>query len=348
MKKFRIAWIVIVVLVTVFFAAYRVNEIRKTDSSGPVFSCEDTALQISIKDGDDVLLEGVTASDKKDGDVTSSILVEKLSGFDNNGKRTVTYAAFDSDNHVTEMERELTYTDYVSPRFTLTSSLRFRAGEMVNVDQIVKATDCLDGDISNKVKILLDDVINNRVPGFYKIRYEVSNSAGDMVTLPVEVEIYEASAGDVKLNLNQYLVYYEGENINFKDYLKSVRIGSVETPFEGVLLEGMENKEPSDEQEEDVVDDPEADAEDPADEDDGEDADDGEEGDADDSEADGEEEDTVQNRPVEKVIPKSRVTVRSEVNTSVPGVYPVYFDYSDAQNGYGRKATEVMYVVVEG
>lgn len=339
MKKFRIAWIGIVVLVTVFFAAYRVNEIRKTDSSGPVFSCDEEELKVSIKDEDDVLLQGITASDRKDGDVTDSVLVEKLSNFYGDGKRIVTYAAFDSDNHITEMEREITYTDYIRPRFELNGSLRFRAGETINVDQIIKASDCLDGDISNKVKILLDDVINNRVTGFYKIQYEVSNSAGDTVTLPVEVEIYEATSNEVELNLDKYLVYYDGTDINYKDYLKSVRVGSLEIPFEGVLLEGMENagsmeEEPVSEPEEIDAEDPESDEE--SDGDDEEAADDGEEAD--------EEEEPIINV---SVIPKSRVTVRSEVNTSVPGVYPVYFYYRDVQGRYEREATEVMYVVVE-
>lgn len=346
MKKFRIAWIGIVVLITVLFVAYRVNEIRKTDSSGPVFSCDEAELKVSIKDEEEVLLQGITASDRKDGDVTDSILVEKLSNFYGDGKRIVTYAAFDSDNHITEMEREITYTDYIRPRFELNGSLRFRAGETVNVDQIIKASDCLDGDISNKVKILLDDVINNRVTGFYKIQYEVSNSAGDTVTLPVEVEIYEAASNEVELNLDKYLVYYDGTDINYKDYLKSVRVGSLEIPFEGVLLEGMENVGTL--EDDPPVEPQEGDAEDPEP---------GEEGDGEDEEGDGEDEEAIaddeeaeeEDEPAinVSVIPKSKVTVRSEVNTSVPGVYPVYFYYSDVQGRFEREATEVMYVVVE-
>ena len=326
MKKFRITWLIIVILVTVLFLGYRINEIRKADSSGPVFSCKEDSLEISIEDGDEALLQGITASDKKDGDVTDSVLVEKLSAFYKDGSRIVTYAAFDSDNHISEMERKITYTDYRSPRFELTGSLRFRAGETVNVDQIVKASDCLDGDISNKVKILMEDVINNRVTGFYEIRYQVSNSAGDTVTLPVEVEVYEAVSNEVELNLDRYLIYYEGEEIDYKSFLKSVRTGNIETPFEGVLLDGMGSQEEPATSEEEMK--PE----------------------------ETEEEDTEGEEPVEGqeettagngAIPRSRVTIRSQVNTSVPGVYPVYYYYSDMQEGYERVAEEVLYVVVE-
>ena len=322
MKKFRIAWLVIVVLVTVLFLGYRINEIRKEDSSGPVFSCKEDSLEISIADGDEALLQGITASDKKDGDVTDSILVEKLSAFNKDGSRIVTYAAFDSDNHISEIQRKITYTDYRSPRFELTGSLRFRAGETVNVDQIVRASDCLDGDVSNKVKILMEDTINNRMTGFYEIRYQVSNSAGDTVTLPVEVEVYEAVNNEVELNLDRYLVYYEGKEMDYKSFLKSVRTGNIETPFEGAVLDGMGSPEEEPVTSEEKTKPKETEEE---------------------GTEEGQEETTAGNG----TIPRSRVTVRSQVNTAVPGVYPVYYYYSDMQEGYERTAEEVLYVVVE-
>ena len=233
MDKFRKAWLIFVGIVIVIFLLYRLNEFRKSDSSGPVFSGGQDSLEVSIQDGEDVLLQGITASDKKDGDVTESILVEELSKLYDGSKRTVTYAAFDSDNHVTEMEREIVYTDYISPRFELTGSLRFRAGETVNVDKIVKAKDCLDGDLSNKVKIEMDTTINNRVTGIYSIVYEVTNSAGDTARLPIDIEIYQSKGTEVEMNLDRYLVYYEGTDLNYKDYLKSIKFNSVESPFEG-------------------------------------------------------------------------------------------------------------------
>ena len=233
MNKFRKAWLIFVGIVIVMFLLYRLNEFRKSDSSGPVFSGGQDSLEVSIQDGEDVLLQGITASDKKDGDVTESILVEELSKLYDSSKRTVTYAAFDSDNHVTEMEREIVYTDYISPRFELTGSLRFRAGEAVNVDKIVKAKDCLDGDLSNKVKIEMDTTINNRVTGIYSIVYEVTNSAGDTARLPIDIEIYQSKGTEVEMNLDRYLVYYEGTDLNYKDYLKSIKFNSVESPFEG-------------------------------------------------------------------------------------------------------------------
>lgn len=306
MKKFRKIWLALVIIMTILFGGYRCMEITKVDSSGPVISMEGDALQVSIHDDEAVLLEGITAVDKKDGDVTSSVIVENISRFYGDHLRTVTYAAFDSDNHISKIQRELSYTDYTSPRFELTGSLRFRAGETVNIGEIATAYDCLDGDLSSKVKISSDTSINNRVTGFYKIVYEVTNSAGDTVKLPIDIEIYEPYNHEVELVLEKYLLYYNGEEIDYLDYLKHVRSGNMEYGFEDRAE--MENI-PTD------------------------------------NEAEVTDEGNVVTT-AEK-ISKNKVTVVSEVDTSKPGVYPVYFYYVDEAERYTSEAKEVMYVVVE-
>lgn len=246
MKKFRIVWLAFVTAVLLIFTLYRINEIRITDSSGPVITCDTDILSVSIADGEDVLLQGVTAKDKKDGDVTDSLIVEKISNFYDNGKRTVTYAAFDSDNHIAKRERDIIYTDYTPVRFSLTGSLRFRTGEEMNLSQVIRAMDCIDGDLSNKVKVQMDGNINNRMPGRYHVEYQVTNSAGAVAYLPVEVEVYQADNWDAKLILDKYLMYYDGSEPDYKALLHSVKIGNTEIPFEG---EGTANAENGQEEE---------------------------------------------------------------------------------------------------
>lgn len=318
MNKFRKIWFGIVILMLALFTAYCIREKMLTDSSGPVISLDQSEIQVSIHDGDEVLLQGITAEDKKDGDVTDSLIVEKISGFYDDGKRTVTYAAFDSDNHISKVQRELTYTDYVSPRFSMSGSTRFRAGSTINIDTIISAEDCLDGDLSNKVKIHMDTTINNRVTGLYPVEYSVTNSAGETVTLPLNIEIYESQSNEVQLNLKTYLVYYTGETIDYTDYLKSVQKGNQEYAFEGVeLLEGQQEDEVT-------VSGEETDTEEDALEESG------------------------QAQSIGTKIPKSRVRVdASYVNLSKPGVYPVYFYYSSGTETTSSTGKEVLYVVVE-
>ena len=304
------------IIMTVFFVGYRFMERYEDDPSGPVISVGEELISVGIHDGEEVLLAGVTAQDKKDGDVTDSLIVENISQFFGDDLRTVTYAAFDEDGHISKATKEIRYTDYTSPRFELTGSLRFRAGETVNIEKIVLASDCLDGNLSNKVKISADTAINNRVTGFYTIKYEVTNSAGDNVVLPIDIEIYEPVNNEVELNLDRYLVYYEGEEINYKDFLKNVRRGNLEYMFDNSNVVETTHTEESLEE--------------------GQTSEDGEDT-----------EDTGVMVTSEK-LSKSLVRVSDEeVNTAKPGVYPVYYYFELNEEHYTSTAKEVLYVVVE-
>lgn len=85
-------------------------------------------LEVPTGADDAALLAGVTATDAEDGDVTASLLVEGVSGRNADGTVQVTYAAFDSDRHVTKATRAVRYTDYKPPRFALSQPLVCRVG----------------------------------------------------------------------------------------------------------------------------------------------------------------------------------------------------------------------------
>ena len=312
MKKFRKIWLVMASVVTLLFGIYCVFDFLKTDADGPVISGGGDRIEVSIRDGEDVLMEGITAMDAKDGDVTDSLIVEKISNFYDNNLRTVTYAAFDSDNHISKVEREISYKDYTGPRFELSGSLRFRAGENVNIDKIVTAQDCLDGDLSSKIKIRMETTISNRMIGFYQVDYVVTNSAGDTEVLPIEIEIYEPVNNEVELNLDRYLIYYDGKEPEYTDYLVNIRRGNLEYAFEGTeAAENLttETTEETEETEDEVT--------------------------------------SEETESASQIIPKSRVRVESLVDASQPGVYPVYYHYTEERENYTVTAKEVLYVVVE-
>lgn len=65
-----------------------------------------SANDIVYKEGMDesLLLEGVSAVDDRDGDVSDSLLIEKISSTPN-GEVIVTYAAMDSSNNVVKASR---------------------------------------------------------------------------------------------------------------------------------------------------------------------------------------------------------------------------------------------------
>lgn len=126
MRKFRVIWLCLFAAVGITFSACVIFQNVYGKDGGPVIFYPEGVLEISVQDGEEALLQGVTAKDDKDGDVTGSILVEKLSGFDGENRREVTYAAFDSDGNVAKATREIVYTDYTPIRFQLNHSLRYR------------------------------------------------------------------------------------------------------------------------------------------------------------------------------------------------------------------------------
>ena len=77
------------------------------DRTAPAIHMEET--QIEYRDGmtDEELLSGVTATDETDGDVTGSLVVEKVSEA-GNGTVIVTYGVKDASGNVGKASRVIT------------------------------------------------------------------------------------------------------------------------------------------------------------------------------------------------------------------------------------------------
>lgn len=149
----------------------------------------------------------------------------------------MTYAAFDSKNHVSKATRTLVYTDYTPPRFELTGSLIFRSGMNVNVLKYVKANDCIDGDISYRVKVtLMSNSGSLAVAGTHDVRFKVTNSAGDTAYLDTTVDIYNdvSTVGKYRaeIQLKQYILYIPvGGRVDAKSFLRGVSYGNESMPI---------------------------------------------------------------------------------------------------------------------
>ena len=66
---------------------------------------------VTYEEGSDTapLLEGVTATDEKDGDVTDSLVIENICPNDDHTSASVVYAAKDSHNNVSKATRRVNY-----------------------------------------------------------------------------------------------------------------------------------------------------------------------------------------------------------------------------------------------
>lgn len=207
MKKIKIFTIILFCFSAVVFAGCRLYDRVMTDHRPPVISGGKETLQISVKDPEEKLLEGMKAEDNRDGDVTDSLVVQAISGFDGQGQRIVTYAAADKSGNVGTGTRTVTYTDYQPPVFALSAPLRFPMGTSFNICSGITASGSLDGDLTGNIKYTLDRAITNSAPGTYKAEFRVTDTAGTTSYLTTELEVYDPSAEQVHVALNTYLLY---------------------------------------------------------------------------------------------------------------------------------------------
>lgn len=231
MKLFRIAGLVIFMLSVVTFTGYKIYEANSVDTTGPVFNCKEDSITASVKTTKAELLKGVKAFDEKDGDVTDKIVLEKLSNFTEKGKRMITYTAFDSNLNVSKWERGLVYSDYTPPRFTLSKPLIFFVGEQDDIIKYMTATDCMDGDLTNKIKYEVIDDYFGESEKSYQMKFIVTNSIGDTACLPATVEFHypdNNNKGKIpEITLSEYLVYIKvGDIFHANSYLDSVKLGN--------------------------------------------------------------------------------------------------------------------------
>lgn len=81
------------------------------DKKAPVITIEDKDKEITYRDGDDYaeLLDGVTAKDNRDGDVTDQIFVDSITAVSDGTRAIVRYAVIDKSNNVGIKTRVIDY-----------------------------------------------------------------------------------------------------------------------------------------------------------------------------------------------------------------------------------------------
>lgn len=230
MRRIRALSVITFALALIVFSLVEFKLWKNSDTTGPAITMDGHSVTVSVTDEESAVFKGIKAIDEKDGDVSDSLLVEKYSNFLEKGRRNVTIAAFDKDNHVTKVTRELIYSDYRSPVFSLSAPLRFPK----NTDTVltyIGVEDVLDGNLSSNIKISGDSNVQLDETGLYNVVFSVANSAGDVAELPATVEIYDLSEENQKphIGLSSYIVYTDrGKAIDPWSYVDRVSIGTSE------------------------------------------------------------------------------------------------------------------------
>lgn len=219
----------------------------RTDSCAPEIQIEQGQIAISVHDDETALMQGITAHDDRDGDITDELIVESVYGMTDDHEVTVTYAAVDQAGNVAKIQRQVCYTDYESPRFSLSQPLVYEFSGYVDVMGSVGAHDILDGDLQRSIKAtMLSSGTSVTEEGTHEVQFRVTNSVGDTAQLILPVEVYPVDSYNARLTLREYLIYLpRGAAFDASDYLdqfqfqnNNLRIGGTRNSAINVKTQG--------------------------------------------------------------------------------------------------------------
>lgn len=240
MRNRKWPYLLLIALCLLIFGVYRVVTQISADTQAPKITVDTQQLQVSVQDDKSALLQGVTARDSRDGDVTASLLVENVRLLDKDGTITVTYAAFDKAGNVAKAERQVQYTDYESPKFSLSAPLVFAQSSNFDILSIISAYDAVDGDIQHRIRATSLDESSVSTLGNHEVQFRITNSLGDTVEQVFPVEVYAAGTYEASLSLTQYLVYVPvGTSFRAEAYLEDYTLNQETISLRGGLPENF-------------------------------------------------------------------------------------------------------------
>ncbi|MDD1794861.1 DUF5011 domain-containing protein [Enterovibrio sp. ZSDZ42] len=131
-------------------------------------------------------LDGVSASDKEDGSLTASIVVEGAVDTTRLGTTGLVYSVTDADNNVTTANRTVeVFSD--KPVFVGTDNASIKVGAAFNALSGVSASDTEDGDLTSAIKVM--GQVDTATVGTYTLTYSVADSANQSVSVLRTVEV---------------------------------------------------------------------------------------------------------------------------------------------------------------
>ena len=242
-KRTTIILILLIVICVAVFLGYRMLDRIRTDTQPPEITLGGETLTLSVNDSKSALLQGVSATDKVDGNVTDSLVVESVNLLDSTGRANVSYAAFDKAGNVAKAQQEVLFADYASPRFILNAPLLYRYGSNFDVLSTIGAEDGIDGNIQHRIRATALDENAITTMGSHDVQFQVTNSLGDTVTMVFPVEVYDPQSYDATLTLTDYLIYLNtGDSFNASSYLSSFSLLNETTKLNGRTPSGYSLK----------------------------------------------------------------------------------------------------------
>ena len=227
MKKQKLICLISILLCIGLLVGYQALDEIRTDTKAPEITVSEELPVVSLPLSDGALMQGISAWDKTDGDVTDSLVAESMTLLNKNGTLSVTYAAFDRSGNVAKATRNVQLSNYTPPHFNLSQSLAFASARDYDLFAIISASDELDGNISYRIRATAMDGTTPTDVGIHNVEFRVTNSLGDTAKLILPVEVYAVNSYDATVTLSDYLIYLDqGAGFNPNQYLKKFIRGS--------------------------------------------------------------------------------------------------------------------------
>lgn len=159
-------------------------------------------------------MNGVSATDTEDGDVTSSITYKGSVNTSIPGEYKVTYSA--TDKYGLSSTKEITVTvKKDEPVINATDRVIMINDEFNYLDN-VSATDRIDGDITSKITYSGD--VNVAIPGIYNIEYKVTNNKGVTTIKTITITVGDYKSGKFVYAYNG-IKYLENNSFEISGFL---------------------------------------------------------------------------------------------------------------------------------
>ena len=194
------------------------------DTTAPVITLVgQSSLYIEWTSGATYSDAGATASDNKDGDITSRITVGNNVNLAALGTYTVTYNVSDSSgNRATQVTRTVTVRDTTRPTITLVGAnplyIEWSATPQAYVDPGATASDNYDGTIPSSNIAINSYAVQTGTIGTYTVTYNVFDSSGNAAA-PVTrtVIVRDTTRPTITLNRTDLNPLYVQHNTSYSD-----------------------------------------------------------------------------------------------------------------------------------
>ncbi|MGL4343766.1 MAG: immunoglobulin-like domain-containing protein, partial [Cellulosilyticaceae bacterium] len=203
---------------TNIFKRFTNGEIPEINTAPTIKGVKDVIL--TVGDAFDEM-EGVTARDKEDGDLTAEIVVEGTVDTDTVGTYELVYTVSDSEGLTTTATRVVTVEEAVvepnqAPVLSGVTNKTITVGDAFDDMAGVTATDKEDGDLT--AGIVVEGAVDTETAGTYELVYTVSDSEGLTATATRVITVKEKP--DPNNTYNPLEIYNTGDKVmyNGKEY----------------------------------------------------------------------------------------------------------------------------------